>query len=64
MPRVRLLDTELPLVAAPMAGGAGTPALATTVAEAGAFPFLAAGYRTAADVREEVAATRIRTCTN
>jgi nitronate monooxygenase len=58
MPRVPLLDTELPLVAAPMAGGATTPALAAAVAGAGAFPFLAAGYRTAAEVRQELATLR------
>ncbi len=58
MPRPRLLDTELRLVAAPMAGGATTPALAAAVAEVGAFPFLAAGYRTAAAVRDEVATIR------
>lgn len=58
MPREPFLDTELPLVAAPMAGGATTPALAAAVAEAGAFPFLAAGYRTAAEVRTELTALR------
>lgn len=40
----RLLDSALPLVAAPMAGGPTTPALAAAVAGAGGFPFLAGGY--------------------
>ena len=40
-----LLGTALPLVAAPMAGGPTTVRLATAVAGAGAFPFLAGAYR-------------------
>lgn len=51
-----LLGTALPLVAAPMAGGPSTVRLATAVADAGAFPFLAGAYRApdalAADVAE------------
>lgn len=51
-----LLGTALPLVAAPMAGGPSTVRLATAVAGAGAFPFLAGAYRApdalAADVAE------------
>lgn len=42
-----LLDSELPIVAAPMAGGPTTVALAAAVHAAGAFPFLAAGYKSA-----------------
>lgn len=38
--------TALPLAAAPMAGGPSTVALARAVASAGAFPFVAGGYRT------------------
>lgn len=45
---------RLPLVAAPMAGGPSTVALAQAVAGAGAFPFLAAGYKTAAQMGAEV----------
>jgi NAD(P)H-dependent flavin oxidoreductase YrpB (nitropropane dioxygenase family) len=52
---------ELPIVLAPMAGGPSTPALAIAVSEAGGLGFLAAGYRTAADVREEVEAVRSHT---
>ena len=51
-----LLGTSLPLVAAPMAGGPTTVALATAVAGAGAFPVLAGAYRApdalAADIAE------------
>lgn len=43
----RLLGSRLPIVAAPMAGGGTTVALARAVAAAGGFPFLAAGYQTA-----------------
>ena len=51
-----VLGTALPLVAAPMAGGPSTVRLATAVAGAGAFPFLAGAYRApdalAADLAE------------
>ncbi|KAA6430915.1 nitronate monooxygenase [Agrococcus sediminis] len=43
--RSSLLSTDLPLAAAPMAGGPTSVALATAAAAAGAFPFLAAGYK-------------------
>ncbi|MDQ6526210.1 nitronate monooxygenase [Nocardioides sp. LHD-245] len=39
-----LLDSALPLAAAPMAGGPSTLALATAVGEASGFAFLPAGY--------------------
>lgn len=42
-----LLDTDLPIVAAPMAGGPSTVALASAVTDAGGFSFLPAGYLTA-----------------
>ncbi|TDD84432.1 nitronate monooxygenase [Actinomadura rubrisoli] len=41
-----------------MAGGASTPALAAAVSEAGGLGFLAAGYKTAAAMREDIDATR------
>ncbi|MEV4458004.1 nitronate monooxygenase [Microbispora sp. NPDC049633] len=50
-----------PIIQAPMAGGASTPALAAAVSGAGGLGFLAAGYRTAEDVRREIAAVRERT---
>lgn len=56
----RILDTRLPLAAAPMAGGPSTPALARAIAAAGAFPFLAGGYLSAEALDaqiEEVRAT-------
>ncbi|MFF5249406.1 nitronate monooxygenase, partial [Streptosporangium sp. NPDC000095] len=43
---------------APMAGGASTPELAAAVSEAGGLGFLAAGYRTAAQMRQEIERTR------
>ena len=56
--RIPLLDTERPIVAAPMAGGPTTVALATAVADAGGFPFLAGGYKTAAGLRDEIVTLR------
>ncbi|WP_193103973.1 nitronate monooxygenase family protein [Brachybacterium sp. FME24] len=53
-----LLDSRLPLVAAPMAGGPSTPALAEAVAAAGAFPFLAGGNTTADQLGADIAAVR------
>ncbi|TDD41347.1 NAD(P)H-dependent flavin oxidoreductase [Saccharopolyspora elongata] len=50
----RLLDSPLPLVAAPMAGGPSTVALARAVASAGTFPFLAGGYKTADTLAAEI----------
>jgi NAD(P)H-dependent flavin oxidoreductase YrpB (nitropropane dioxygenase family) len=46
------------IVQAPMAGGAGRPALVAAVSEAGGLGFLAAGYKTAAQVRAEIEETR------
>ncbi|GAA2904121.1 nitronate monooxygenase [Streptosporangium fragile] len=48
----------LPVVQAPMAGGASTPELAAAVSEAGGLGFLAAGYKTAAQMRQEIERTR------
>jgi nitronate monooxygenase len=53
-----LLGSRLPIVAAPMAGGPTSIALATAVARAGAFPFLAAGYRSTAAMAAEIDAMR------
>ncbi|RAY10854.1 nitronate monooxygenase [Actinomadura craniellae] len=47
-----------PVVAAPMAGGASGPDLVAAVAEAGGLGFLAAGYKTAEDVRAEIGRAR------
>lgn len=53
-----LLGTALPLAAAPMAGGPTTVRLATAVAGAGAFPFLAGAYCLPAALAADVAELR------
>lgn len=56
------MTPDLPLVhAAPMAGGPSTPSLVAAVGEAGGFGWLAAGYRSALEVRETIMETRART---
>jgi nitronate monooxygenase len=55
------LGLRLPVVQAPMAGGPGTVALAAAVSGAGGLGFLAAGYKSATAVREEVQALRALT---
>ncbi|MFE1958036.1 nitronate monooxygenase [Streptomyces sp. NPDC059479] len=50
-----------PIVQAPMAGGASCPQLAAAVSEAGGLGFLAAGYKTADGMYEEVKQLRGRT---
>lgn len=47
-----------PIVQAPLAGGASTPQLAAAVSTAGGLGFLAAGYKTADVVREDIIALR------
>jgi nitronate monooxygenase len=49
---------EHPIVQAPMGGGPSTPALAAAVSQAGGLGFLAAGYRSAATVRDEIGELR------
>lgn len=61
MASVVLDELSIPVVQAPMAGGPSTPALAAAVSQAGGLGFLAAGYRAAAGVREQVAAVRAAT---
>jgi nitronate monooxygenase len=56
--RFSISQLEHPIVQAPMAGGPSTPALAGAVSEAGGLGFLAAGYRRAGAVREEIAELR------
>jgi nitronate monooxygenase len=56
-----LPDLEVPLVAAPMAGGPSTVDLVVAVSEAGGLGFLAAGYKPVDVVREEIQAVRRRT---
>ena len=49
---------RVPIVQAPLAGGASTPALTAAVVRAGGFGFVAAGYRTPDALREDIRATR------
>ena len=53
-----LRDLEVPVVGAPMAGGASTPALASAVSSAGGLGSLAAGYKTADQVAADIGAVR------
>jgi nitronate monooxygenase len=50
-----------PIVQAPMAGGPSTPELAAAVSAAGGLGFIAAGYRSAAQLRDDIAAARALT---
>lgn len=52
------LGCALPVLAAPMAGGPGTPALVTAAAAAGGLGFLAAGYKPPQAVAAELAEIR------
>lgn len=52
--------SDVPLVAAPMAGGPTTPDLVLAAADAGAFGFLAAGYLGVDALAEDIAAVRGR----
>ena len=45
-----------PVVVAPMAGGVSTPGLVTAAAQASALGFIAAGYKSAAAMREQIEA--------
>ncbi|MFF4403008.1 NAD(P)H-dependent flavin oxidoreductase [Streptomyces sp. NPDC001404] len=49
---------SVPLVQAPLAGGASTPELVAAVNSTGALGFLAAGYRTADGMRQQLVRTR------
>jgi nitronate monooxygenase len=49
---------RVPIIQAPLAGGASTPALTAAVVEAGAFGFVAAGYKSAYALRDDIRATR------
>ena len=56
--RFSLSQLECPIVAAPLAGGPSTPALAAAVSAAGGLGFLAAGYRSPEAVRGDIAELR------
>lgn len=49
-----LTQLDHPIVQAPMAGGTSTPELARAVCEAGGLGFLAAGYRSPADLQADI----------
>jgi nitronate monooxygenase len=57
-PATNPLGSSLPLAAAPMAGGATTPRLAAAVTGAGAFAFLAGGYKDPEALAAEIAGIR------
>jgi nitronate monooxygenase len=58
----RILDgLRRPVIAAPMAAGPTTPALAAAVSNAGGLGFLAAGYLSAGRLTADIAETRART---
>jgi nitronate monooxygenase len=52
---------EVPIVGAPLGGGPSTPALAVAISEAGGLGFLAAGYRSAAELSSEISEVRAGT---
>jgi nitronate monooxygenase len=56
-----LESLPIPIVGAPMAGGASTPALAAAVSGAGGLGFLAAGYKAPEAMAEDIAAARALT---
>ncbi|WP_033350890.1 nitronate monooxygenase [Kitasatospora aureofaciens] len=55
---VRLDELAVPVIGAPMAGSASTPELAAAVNRAGGLGFLAAGYKSATGMAEQIAAVR------
>ena len=56
-----LESLAIPIVGAPLAGGASTPALAAAVSDGGGLGFVAAGYKTPEAMGEDIAATRALT---
>src|ERR1700742_3263737 len=57
------LPVDLPVLAAPMAGGPSTAALVTAAARAGSPGFLAAGYKTPDQLAGQIAEVRGQTAT-
>lgn len=53
-----LIDLHRRIIAAPMAGGPSTPALAHAVTHAGGLGFLAGGYKTSSQIVEEIETVR------
>jgi len=56
-----LPQIDVPIVQSPMAGGATTPDLVAAVADTGALGFVAGGYLSAAQLRDQIGAVRDRT---
>ncbi len=52
------LNVSLPVIAAPLAGGASAPALVIATGEAGAIGFLAGGYQSPAGLADQIAQVR------
>ena len=52
---------EIPVIGAPLAGGASTPELTAAVSDAGGLGFIAAGYKKVDEVRQEIEQVRART---
>lgn len=52
--------SERPIIVAPMGGGPSTPSLVVAAASAGALGFLAAGYKSPAEVEAQIAEVRAR----
>ncbi|MFF4243455.1 nitronate monooxygenase [Streptomyces sp. NPDC001822] len=52
------LGVRTPVLAAPMAGGAGTPAMVVAAARAGSLGFLAAGYKDVAALSDQITEVR------
>ena len=57
-PPTLLGSLQLPIVQAPLSGGASTPKLTIAASRAGAFGILAAGYLTADRLREDIRQVR------
>lgn len=53
-----LSSIPFPIIQAPMAGGVSNPKLAAAVSNAGGLGFLAGGYKTAVEMREEILQVR------
>jgi nitronate monooxygenase len=58
---VILDQLDAPVILAPLGGGPSTPRLAAAVSDAGGLGFLAAGYLSASELAERIAATRTLT---
>jgi nitronate monooxygenase len=61
MSRFSVHDLQLPVIAAPMAGGPSTPELAAAVTNAGGLGFLAGGFVTAQTLADSLVAARALT---